>query len=181
MRRLATALVLLLVIVPGRAADLEIDRALEQRVKAAYLYRFAEFVAWPDGSFARHDAPFVIAIAGASGIASELAQVTAGRTVAGRRIDVLHTMEPTAPLASAHILFVGASERSRLPQFVRAAGSRTLIVSDVEGGLAQGSVINFVIAEGRVRFDISLDAAEKRGLKLSARLLAVAHSVRGGP
>ena len=42
-------------------------------------------------------------------------------------------------------------------------------------------MINFVVAERRVRFEIALDAAEKSGLKLSSRLLAVAQQVTGTP
>jgi hypothetical protein len=41
-------------------------------------------------------------------------------------------------------------------------------------------MINFVLNDGRVRFEIALDSAEKSGLKLSSRLLAVAQEVRTG-
>jgi len=53
-------------------------------------------------------------------------------------------------------------------------------VTESVGALAQGSVINFVIAERRVRFEVALDSAEKNKLKLSSRLLAVAQQVRTG-
>jgi len=41
-------------------------------------------------------------------------------------------------------------------------------------------MINFVMSERRVRFEVALDAAEKSKLKLSSRLLAVALQVRTG-
>jgi hypothetical protein len=41
-------------------------------------------------------------------------------------------------------------------------------------------MINFVLDDRRVRFDIALDTAERSGLKLSSRLLAVARDVRTG-
>jgi hypothetical protein len=63
---------------------------------------------------------------------------------------------------------------------VRNAPRNALIVTEWDGALAQGSIINFLIVEGRVRFEIALDAAEKRGLRLSSRLLTVAQSVRTG-
>jgi hypothetical protein len=53
-----------------------------------------------------------------------------------------------------------------------------LIVSESPGALRQGSIVNFVVVDGRVRFDVSLEAAERRGLRLSSRLLAVAKSVQ---
>jgi hypothetical protein len=44
-------------------------------------------------------------------------------------------------------------------------------------------MVNLVVAsDGRVRFEIALDAADRSGLRLSSRLLALAQSVRsGGP
>jgi hypothetical protein len=53
----------------------------------------------------------------------------------------------------------------------------TLVVTDSEGALDQGSMINFVLDDGHVRFEISTTPAEKRGLQLSSGLLAVAKSV----
>ena len=42
-------------------------------------------------------------------------------------------------------------------------------------------MINFRVQDGNVRFDIALDTAERAGLRISSRLLAVAQSVRAGP
>jgi hypothetical protein len=80
------------------------------------------------------------------------------------------------------MIFFADTDRARLRDLIRIAPRTALIVTETEGGLAQGSVINFVVVEGRVRFEISLESAEKRNLRLSSRLLAVAHAVRvGGP
>jgi hypothetical protein len=179
--RFLCAVLLVCFAAPAFAAEAEVDRALEQRVKAAYLYRFTEFVTWPVDSFSAEDAPLVIAIAGSSGFADEVASVTAGRSVDGRRLEVRRLVEPGPSGGFAHILFIPASERGRLVHFIRAAGPRTLVVTETQGALSHGSVINFVLVDGRVRFEVSLEAAEKRALKLSARMLAVAQSVRGGP
>jgi len=46
--------------------------------------------------------------------------------------------------------------------------------------LSQGSAINFLISGGRVRFEVALENAEKRHLKLGSGLLRVAQNVRGG-
>jgi len=180
-KRFGCALLAALLALTAAAAELDVDRALEHRVKAAYLYRFTEFVVWPDAAFAAPDSPFVIVVAGSDGVAAELAAVTAGRTVGGRRIEVRRGSEPGPVTAQAHILFVANPERARLAQFARSGGRHTLVVTESEGALAQSSVINFVLAEGRVRFEVSLESAERRGLKLSARLLGVAYAVRGAP
>jgi hypothetical protein len=166
--------------IPDVRAQAETDRALEQRVKAAFLYRFADFVVWPESAFAKPDSPFVIAVVGADGVAEHLRTLTSGRTVGGRPIEI-RRVGASDPVAAAHILFISGSDRARLREILRSGPRNSLVVTEVDGALDQGSVINFVIAEDRVRFEISLESAEKRGLRLSSRLLAVARSVRGNP
>jgi hypothetical protein len=54
-----------------------------------------------------------------------------------------------------------------------------LVVTNEEGGLDSGSTVNFLLIDQRVRFEISLDAAESSSLKVASELLAVAIRVRG--
>ena len=156
----------------------EAERILERRVKAAFLFRFTEFITWPEAAFARPDSPFVIVVAGRDALADELRQITAGRSVGGHPVEVVRVSEPAIPVA--HVVFVAEPEKLRLRDWIRAAPRHALVVTESEGALALGAVINFLLVEGRVRFEISLDAAERRGLRMSSRLLAVAHGVRTG-
>jgi hypothetical protein len=162
----------------ARAADAA--PALENRVKAAYLYRFAEYVEWPDGAFARRDTPVTIGVLGSESLADELTQAVVGRMVNDRPVTVKR-LKASEPLAGVHVLFIGKAERARLNQLAQGAQPHSILtVTESEGALAQGSVINFIVADRRVRFEISLDSAEKSKLKLSSRLLAVAQQVRPG-
>ena len=162
---------------PGESAWAQEE---ELRVKAAFLYKFVGYIDWPSASFARPDTPVTIAVVGAEPLAGELAQAVAGRTVNDRPVTV-RRLKPGEPLDGVHVLFVGKAENARLPQLAQAAQARSILtVTETDGALAQGSVINFVLAERRVRFEIALDSAEKSRLKLSSRLLAVAQQVRTG-
>ena len=153
--------------------------AIERRVKAAFLYKFTGYAAWPEGTFARADTPLTIGVMGDDQLAAETAQLVAGRTIDGRPIAVKRVTFAELT-GGVHILFVARAEWARVAQFARALPpTPMLIVSESEGALRQGSAVNFVIVDGRVRFDVALDAAERRGVKLSSRLLAVARSVQG--
>jgi hypothetical protein len=44
-----------------------------------------------------------------------------------------------------------------------------------------GGMIGFLLEDNKVRFEINLEAAERAKLKISARLLALAKTVIGGP
>lgn len=162
----------------GNAAAQETPADLEQRVKAAFLYQFAAYVEWPPTAFAYPDTPVTIGVLAADGLAAELEKMIVGRTVSGRPVAV-RRLKAGEPLAGLHILFIGGPERGRLSQLARP-GPAVLTVTESDGALAQGSVINFIMVDRRVRFEIALDAAEKSGLRLSSRLLAVAQDVRGG-
>lgn len=152
--------------------------ALERRVKAAFLYKFADYVDWPEGTFARPNAPVNIGVAGDEQVAAELSLVAATRAVDGRPLQVRRLREGDS-LAGLHVLFISRGDSARLLPLARAAPAQPLLlVTETEGGLNQGSIVNFVMTGGRVRFEIALDNAERRGLKLSSRLLSVAQNVR---
>lgn len=155
----------------------EEDATLEQRVKAAFLYQFAGYVEWPAHTFAQPASPITIAVMGADTVAAELSQVVTGRTIGGRPVTVKR-VKPGESLNGVQILFVGRSESGRLGQLTLPKAMLT--VTETDGALAQGSIINFILVERRVRFEIALDSAERSGLKLSSRLLAVAQQVQKG-
>jgi hypothetical protein len=161
------------------ASQSETERVLERRVKAAFLYRFTEFVTWPDTAFARADAPFTIVVVGRDSLADELRQITAARTVQGHPVEVRRVSEGEV-VPAAQMMFIPDSEKGRLRDWLRQAPKQALVVTESEDALSHGSVINFILVEGRVRFEISLESAEKRSLRMSSRLLAIAQGVRTG-
>ena len=154
--------------------------ALERRIKAAYIFKFAGFVEWPETAFPQPFTAVTIAVIGDDELAAELSAITAGRAVEGRPLTVRKTRSFEG-VADAHMVFVGRAEIARLPQLAKFARAKpVLILTDAPNALAQGSMINFMLVEQRVKFEIHLEEAERHGLKLSSRLLAVAQSVRRG-
>jgi len=153
--------------------------ALERRVKAAFLYKFLGYAEFPPGAFFDGSSPVVIGVVGADDLAGELARLVAGRTVNSRPV-VVRVLRDTDMQVPLHLLFVGGADPLRVGRMVRQASAAMLVVTECEDGLRQGSVINFRIIDERVRFDVSLDAAERNGIKLSSRLLTVANRVQKG-
>lgn len=160
-------------------ARAESEQVLERQVKAAFLYRFTEFITWPEEVSPTPNRPFVIAVIGPDSLADELRQVVFGRAVQNRPVEV-RRLSGDSGFTDENIIFISDEQRQRLPHVVRAAPRGALIVTESNGALSLGSIINFVLVDGRVRFEIALDAAERRGLRLSSRLLAVARTVRTG-
>jgi hypothetical protein len=154
-------------------------RVVQERIKAAFLYKFAAYVEWPRDTFADAASPIVIGISGADSLALELEQAIAGRDVAGRPLRVRRLGRGESAGDCCQILFVGArQERARAAQLLTdAQGHPVLTVTDASAEHPKGSIINFLAAEDRVRFDISREAAERNGLQLRSQLLGVARKV----
>lgn len=159
----------------------------EHDVKAAFLYNFTRFVDWPDDAFPAPDAPFVFCILGAERFGAEVGETVAGKVLDGRAVTVRQVSE-LSRLSGCHLLFVGSSERGRLPEILAALRDLpVLTVGDSDDFVGAGGMIGFVLRQNRVRFEIDQSVAEGAGLSVSSRLLGLAERVvpsersRGGP
>lgn len=148
----------------------------EYELKAALLYRFTGYVEWPPGAFERPDSPLVIGVAGADAFSNELAKLVEGRTVGGRQVTVRRVHRGNE-IAGLHVLFIGRSDIRPADVLTSAKGKPVLTVTESEDAFTLGSMINFVIVDDKVRFDVALRRAELANLKISARLLSVARKV----
>jgi len=161
-------------------ADDADPNALELQVKAAYLYRFAEYVAWPSAAFKDAATPLTIGVMGADDLAAELNRIKSRRTRDDRAVEI-RLIKPGESAQGAQMLYVGKIDAAALQRTLESIKARPLLtVSDAPGALAFGSVINFVRIENHIRFEVSVASAQRNGLKVSASLLAVAQRVDGG-
>lgn len=144
-------------------------------VKAAFLYHFSTYVNWPASAVS--DDVFTIAVIGSDDVADELEEFLPGHTIHGRPMEV-RRLRSLANLGDHEVLYIGPAENRRLAEHLKDVASRPmLVVTDVPDGLRSGAMINFRIVDDRVRFEISLRAAQRAGLELSSRLLSAAMSV----
>jgi hypothetical protein len=149
----------------------------ESKVKAAFLFKFTNYVEWPPTAFELQDSPLVIGVMEADDVASELSRLVAGRTVNNRTI-VVRRLGAGDSATGSHVLFIGSGASGRLGRILgNAKPLGMLTVTELDDAPASGSVINFVVIDDQVRFDVSLPAAERSNLKISSRLLTVAHQV----
>lgn len=163
------------------ARSAEDPELLEAQIKAAFLYKFAGYVEWPKTAFALPETPFTIAVMGDNPVAVELVRVVTGRRINDRNV-IIKQLGMGDPVAGAHILFIGSDMSAQLARLLQTMRPQpVLTVTETEGALTQGSVINFVVSDRRIRFEISRGAADRNQLRLSSRLLAVAQHVEDGP
>jgi YfiR/HmsC-like len=149
----------------------------QDAVKAAYLYRFAGYIDWPADALT--DTPFTIAVFGAPGVAGELQRLLPAHPI-NKGIAQVRQINRVQEVGSAQILFVGNGHADALRNLKSSGAHRSiLLVTDEEGGLNSGSVLNFLTIDRRVRFEISITAADRSQLKISSDLLSVAVRIHG--
>ena len=170
-------LLCLLVCGPSACVSLAADensRTAEARVKAVFLLNFASFVEWPPNSFETGSGDFVICLYGDDPLKEELEKVLEGEKVKGRRLKVRYASTPAA-VDGSHLVFVGKLSQRQLQELVtNLRGKPTLTVSDGRDFAAAGGMIQFVTVRGRLRFQISQEAAQLADLKISSKLLRLA-------
>ena len=175
MIRTALRLVTLIVALAAMEGASAQQAATESAVKAAFLYKFAGYVEWPSTAFPAPDTPLVIAVANADEVAGELERLVPGRNVNGHPVFVKRVRDEN--LRGVHVLFVGRGAAAAQAMVRAGQQQGALVVTETDKGLELGSAINFVPVEDRIGFDVSLDSAEKAGLRISARMLPVARKV----
>jgi hypothetical protein len=174
-RVLACFLAFLLAAAPARPAPVD-----EYAVKAAFLYNFAKFVEWPGGVFATHPETHRFCIYGVDLFGPALLQKLEKKVVQGRRVVILHPALPQE-LAACQIVFLSRGDDARLPEVLRAVGRLpVLLVGEIEGFAERGGMINFVVEEDRVHFEINRRAAAATGLQVSSKLLDLAKVIDRG-
>ena len=176
MRRAGAILIAMLVL--AAASGSRAQRPTEYEVKAAFLYNFAKFTQWPDRAFADAQAPLLIGVVGSDPFGPILDRTVAGKTVGRRRFVVKRFAKPSDGLRDCHVLFIGSSAAEWISSSLAALrGAPVLTVGESDLFCENGGIINLVLRQNRVRFQISAGAADRAGLTLSSRLLRLAEIV----
>ncbi|NBD22145.1 DUF4154 domain-containing protein [Aquabacterium fontiphilum] len=145
-------------------------------VKADFLLRFLDYIESPALAQTAPDEAVVMVIGGSDDVLQALQRAAQGRRV-GTHPVVCRPVAEGETLERVHLLYLGPGTDLLQHPLVKLAQSLPVVlVTDAPRGDPVG-VINFIWTQDRVRFDVSLEAAERVGLKVSSRILQVAHRV----
>jgi hypothetical protein len=156
------------------------QHGLEYEVKAAYLFHFVNFIEWSPETLGGPGEPFRVCVYGTNPFGKILDRTFAGEHVQGHPVQVKQAADES-DLTLCRIVFVPIDEEgSRASVLKAAAGPGQLVIGELPGFIKAGAAINFFNAGGEVRFDINLAVIEGRRLKVSAKLLRLAHHIEKG-
>ena len=153
----------------------------EYKVEAAYLYNFGRFVEWPAKSATAQTSSFTICVLGEDPFGQALDATLAGEAIGNQRVIARRISSPQMS-ADCQILFISSSEANRLNKIIEALDKNAILtVSDIPQFSQHRGMIQFVLEENRIRFEVNLTATQRAGLTLSSDQLKVATVVRKNP
>jgi hypothetical protein len=174
MKRLFVAIALI-VAVPVRGGATVVATS---PLKAAFLVNFANFTTWPAATLPV-DGPIVVCVIGDEAIA-QILEAASDKGVAGHHLAV-RRVDAENPDRTCHMLYVSNITTMQAVKLLeRLKGSPILLVSDLVEFSSLGGTITLLVEENRLRFAINVDAAQRSGLHLSAKLLSLAKIVKDG-
>lgn len=153
----------------------------EYEVKAAYLYNFGNFVGWPAKSAESMDDSFEICVLGQDPFGPTLDATVTGEKIRSRKV-VARRISRSQEAINCRVVFISSSEESKLKEIVSSLDKMSVLtVSDMPDFARRGGMVQFVLEQNRVRFEINLTSAEHAGLTMSSQLLKLATRVRKDP
>ncbi len=137
------------------------------KAQTLFIYNFSRLIEWPANY---RSGPFVIGVIGAVEVTMELELYTKGKKVGTQDINIVR-FKTTKEITNCHILFVPFDKTKQMPEILGMLNDKsTLIITEKSGALEEGSAINFVIIEDKLKFELKPENAVKLGIKFSSKL-----------
>jgi len=148
----------------------------ESQVKAALVFNIAKFVDWPAASFAQDSSPLVICTLGSGGFVSAVADLQ-GKQLKGHPVAVTQ-ISRAEEIRTCHLLVIGNADAGQVQSVLFKLRSQPVLsISDRDRFAHSGGVVGLYRQSNKVKFEVNLQAAQQRQLKISSHLLKLARIV----
>jgi hypothetical protein len=144
------------------------------KAQAMFIYNFSRLIEWP-ASY--KSGPFIIGFIGSSSTHEQMESFSVGKSVGSQPISV-QKFASVADISSCHILFVPFSKTKEMVNILsKLQGKSTLIITEKNGAINDGSAINFVVVDDKLKFEFKPDNATKYQIKVSSKLNEMAYKL----
>lgn len=141
-------------------------------LKASYIYNFAKMIDWPE---AEKSGNFIIGVYGSSSVYKELIKKYASKNIGNQQIEVIK-LSDTPSVGKIHLLYITKEKKEDIPLLLKSVKKEAvLVVTETMGSLDEGSIINFIIIDSSLKFELNVDQANKHNLIVGSRLKDLAY------
>ena len=130
-----------------------------------------DYVQWPKETSTD---VFKVGILGKSPVEGPLREISKKRGADGRKIQI-DSFAAIEQVQGCNMLFISSSFAPQLEEVLKVLRENsTLTISDTPGLASRGLAINFVLVNGKLKFEINRRALDEAGLQASSQLLKLA-------
>jgi len=149
----------------------------EYMIKAAFIYNFAKFIEWPSSTSLSPN--FNVCILGADPFGKEVETIK-GKKIGMSKISVsyIKSIEEFPKIKDCQILFISYSEKHNIAAILNKTDRLPILtIADQKNAAQSGVIINFIVEDKKVRFEINNREALKAGIKIRSDLLNLAMKI----
>ena len=148
------------------------DTLDEYQVKAAFIYNFIAFTQWPY----EINQPLNFCIYGEDYFGQEIDHLQV-KQINNQPIHVLRFSQ-LEEIRVCQVLFISKSNISSLSSILAFAQDQSILtIADTPDAAIKGIMINMIVAQNRILFEINLQSARNAKLDISSKLLQLAMKV----
>jgi hypothetical protein len=174
----------------AKPTDERTSQNLEYKVKAAFLYNFIKFVNWAGNTDSDSNKIMTLGIIGKNTFGNAFEPVNDKKTkeqeVVVKYFNSFSELQKnndnlskaTEELSKCQLLFICSSETDNLANIINIVKNKNILtVGETKDFLKAGGIINFLLEDNKVRFEINLLAAKEAKLTIRSQLLRLAQKV----
>jgi hypothetical protein len=161
--------------------------ANEYKIKTALIYNFLKLTEWPEAPAGAEDKVHTLGLLG-NDDTYEACMTLKGRTARNKTVQLVRLSpkdlkdKDSKALKDVDILYythtLDSKEKLEMKTVLAAVKGKTVLtIGETSGFLEQGGIINFFVADNRIRFEVNLYAAKNTGINIKTSVLKLAERV----
>lgn len=144
------------------------------RQKGLYIYQFLKNVEWPKEVL---NGDLVVGVYGDENVFQQLSKACTGKYIGSHELKVIRYISNTEIKKNCHFLYVSENKSTQVSAIAKKNGSSTLIIGNKIGLLSSGAIINFIVKDNKLAFEINKTSATNANLTFSQLLSKLAVNV----
>lgn len=138
------------------------------KAKAMLTLSFIRYIGWSDEA---KKGDFVVGVVKDKDVAKYFVEQSTGKKF-GYQDVVVKEFKSVDEIEDCQVLYVASSSNfnKNADKIVEKVGKDTLIVTETEGATNKGSMVNFVIRDDKLKFELCKKNASYAGIQFSAKL-----------
>lgn len=143
-------------------------QSADYKFQSLFLYNIGKLSKWtPD----REAGDFKVGVWGDRQITETMSRALLDKKIGSQNVKV-SLYEEMSDITDCHILFVPATARVSIEKLAPILEKHNImLITEHDGWGKKGSIINFVIVNGKMKFEVNPIAAQKANVKLSNNLM----------